>query len=758
MGSASKSYSLLQHLIHGYKAAGMDSTAVDSESLCSFITRIDPDIVHHAKRPVLLHALGPLVEKFNEAKEEEDFSIAFRALYDNIKCPFGRKPVISVRSIESIAYSYYQKSAAGSLDLESLQSNVHGVFLHSEAVEYSSREYLGMHLKEVQHLFNPGEDYVWAFQVLFEKLGYDINESEHHDPDETSHHYEEVIGALKESMAEPFRGSSAYALSEYLTDCHQRFATGSFYARFLSICNSSGTGKTRAILELRNFDIPVLYINMRPSSDRENFPPSDNDMVWLFWPGSYSSADDYYHACLKIFCAVFELLGLEFSKPDQNLDEMISSWNEKYTEDVSINNGNRPEFFKKVRNLFGQMRGNCSDSKRRLLEAYKRLCQHLKSPGRFLVLALDESHVITQAKGIGYSPSYVLGRAIADFTSRMNGPAVWVLFCSTNSEIAHFVAPAPFYNSAGVAEDGQLLFAPFSYLEWDVYAECGDELDVLSVGEFKTMICFGRPLWKSVLKLHTDPSSMTEYALDKLLSPQGEYGPGERACLALLSQRFALDIALDDYHAESFVINGIASHMRYLVSTSENCMRQYSIYPSEPVLSHAAAVYMYQSPDNLNNLLSTLRRQISSGLIQAGELGELLGRLLILISRDFAAIRVYDIAVEEKPIIPEKYLQYSEPFPSKPGLEYFAYLKPVPLLLVLCILFGNDNDWIKGNCKKAFERAYVSASHWVRRDEDVALSQSNITKEEWLKDLFLRGIAIQCRHEQPMIDALWPIL
>ena len=49
-------------------------------------------------------------------------------------------------------------------------------------------------------------------------------------------------------------------------------------------------------------------------------------------------------------------------------------------------------------------------------------------------------------------------------------------------------------NSARVAQDRQLLFTPFSSLEWDVYAESGDKLDLLSVGEFQTTIRFGRPL------------------------------------------------------------------------------------------------------------------------------------------------------------------------------------------------------------------------------------------------------------------------
>jgi len=266
---------------------------------------------------------------------------------------------------------------------------------------------------------------------------------------------------------------------------------------------------------------------------------------------------------------------------------------------------------------------------------------------------------------------------------------------------------------------------------------------------------------------------MTEYALDKLLCRQGGSSPGDAyAYLALLSQRFALKVNNGSHRAQSFVSKSIANHMRYLVYTTEDCLTQCSDYPSEPVLSHAAASYMYTSAGNLHMLLSVLKDQISSGLIQAGELGELMGRLLILIGRDFAAIRAYGIEVEAKPVFPERYHQYYKPFPSAPGLEYFAYLKPVSLLLVLCILFGDE--WIMPDHINAFERAYVSASHWIRITENVGpfpdpesyviltypLCNTDIfhSKQACLEDLFLRSIGIQCWHEQPMIDGLWPIL
>jgi AAA+ superfamily predicted ATPase len=56
-------------------------------------------------------------------------------------------------------------------------------------------------------------------------------------------------------MAGLFRGKSAKVLHEFLTNCDERFRkasprTISYYATYFSVCNSSGTGKTKTILQV----------------------------------------------------------------------------------------------------------------------------------------------------------------------------------------------------------------------------------------------------------------------------------------------------------------------------------------------------------------------------------------------------------------------------------------------------------------------------------------------------------------------------
>jgi hypothetical protein len=118
------------------------------------------------------------------------------------------------------------------------------------------------------------------------------------------------------------------------------------------------------------------------------------------------------------------------------------------------------------------------------------------------------------------------------------------------------------------------------------------------------------------------------------------------AKLAVLSQRFALGVLFGSRHGVPFVGSSIAAHMRVLLSTTEDRMWQYSSYPTEPVLSNAAAHLMYAEKTSLRSLLECLNQEILNGLIDAGTFGELMSRLIILFSRDLAAIFAYNITFE----------------------------------------------------------------------------------------------------------------
>ncbi|THU76758.1 hypothetical protein K435DRAFT_133037 [Dendrothele bispora CBS 962.96] len=403
-----------------------------------------------------------------------------------------------------------------------------------------------------------------------------------------------------------------------------------------------------------------------------------------------------------------------------------------------------------------------------LKKDYNTLCTCIDPDGTKsvnLVLALDEVEPLTNWQdrhGPRYLPSHILGQVIKVYSeSEERESGVWVIFTSTNSKITHFAAPASIHASARVMNEGQLLFQPFSALQWDVLAVPVEKLDVRSVGSYNDVIRFGRPLWSNVSKIHTTPEKMTAFALLKLACGRVDHrNLTPDVSLAVLSQRFALRIAFDTKEAVSLIENSVSSHMRYLLSTSQDQTWQYTLYPVEPVLSSGAAEFMYMDQQHLSIALwHLIRKATSTGVIDAGELGELISRLLILISRDLATIVIEEIPVACK--IPDNLRSACQSlrFPSLSDKEYFPYLKPVRLLDVLAVLLGpkwsSEHD---EKIKNIFERAYISASQWITMTDNVGPLPHDIEPEEWLRLFFLRGVAIQCRHDQPLIDKVIPVL
>ncbi|KAK7435425.1 hypothetical protein VKT23_019686 [Stygiomarasmius scandens] len=605
------------------------------------------------------------------------------------------------------------------------------------------------------------------------------------------------VEILRQSMNAAFVGVSADALFNYLVECRKQYRAKDlhFYAKFTSVCNSSGTGKTKAILELTKYHVALVYINMRPSTDDKNFPLRDNGIAHLFESISMTTADDYFRSCILVFRALFQQLFIEFTQrlPDSiahsraHFIEMVSKWNEDFTPMV-FDNQKRGDFFGAVKNLYDQMASQSrASSTILLLNDYNKLCRFLKSlcghdrDVPTLVLALDETQELTNWRGgskYGYSPIHVLGqviRAYSDSDPLQYEPDVWVVFSSTNSTVTHFTASASIHASQRILNDGSLLFPPFSAFHWDIFAAPMEELSVFSVGSYEDVISFGRPLWKSVMLLYPSPSDMSRFALAKLTYQNVMGQTPSEGLLAVLSQRFALGVLFGSWESVPFISNSIASHMRILASTTDDCTWQCTTYPSEPVLSHAAAEFMHRDDLTLSSLLSLLANKILSGLIDAGEFGELIGRLLLLISRDYAAILAYNIPISGS--LPDDLLppiHRSVPFPYNPDsdTQFFPYLQPVPLLDVLNILFGpqwssaaqNSSEteedkkakekWIKST----FGRAYISCSYWTLMTEDIGPLPGSITSEDWLKAVFLRGAATQCRRDQPLIDAVIPIM
>ena len=184
----------------------------------------------------------------------------------------------------------------------------------------------------------------------------------------------------------------------------------------------------------------------------------------------------------------------------------------------------------------------------------------------------------------------------------------------------------------------------------------------------------------------------------------------ENEALAVLSQRFVLDVCLGHPDAVSYVEKGVASHMRTCLSTTEDRTWTFTSYPSEPLLSCAAANLLHRETNHLTQALGVLKKKVDGGIFQVGQSGELTSRLVLLLAKDNYVRKHHDVS--------------QDPYICTRGRDDENWWKAelidcqkVSVIHFLEHLFG-DSFWSHaGNtAKELFQHAYINFSHWVPMD------------------------------------------
>jgi len=367
-----------------------------------------------------------------------------------------------------------------------------------------------------------------------------------------------------------------------------------------------------------------------------------------------------------------------------------------------------------------------------------------------LVIAIDEAHLLRQLQDT-YLPSHILCRTISVFSKSQWGVSNWVIFASTTSKVADFSAPAHIHASLRIHEGGLLLFPPYSLFDWDQRAPALSRIDLDDVAQFGYIAKFGRPLWYSLIESGVAPQVILATAYSKLCHSQGSDKYIRNQMLAVLGQRFILDVCVGSYDSSEFQQTAVSSHLRVCLGTTEDRTWQETAYPSEPLLSCVAAQIMYEQPaasvglPTVNIALHHLQEAIVSRLIsqgppgQTGQAGELVSRLLYLMGKDLA-IRKHDVP------------------PIQDSSSELLDCKPLPVTEYLDVMFGLDN---LNDAKKIFEGWYINFSHWVPMSKNIKFegkpSERASGMETWVARHWARTSAVQCYHPQPSFDQVIPM-
>jgi hypothetical protein len=184
--------------------------------------------------------------------------------------------------------------------------------------------------------------------------------------------------------------------------------------------------------------------------------------------------------------------------------------------------------------------------------------------------------------------------------------------------------------------------------------------------------------------------------------------------LAVLSQRFALDVCFGHPDAVSYIEKGVASHLRICYSTAEDRTWSFTGYPSEPLLSCVAAQLLHRSPYELANALDVLKKKVDGGMFELGQSGELTSRLLLLLAKDTFVCKY--LFVDLNPHVRAQDSDDDDDWKAE-----LVHGKKVSVIRFLEHLFGNS-FWSQAGdtAKEVFKDAYINFSHWVPMDEFIS--------------------------------------
>ncbi|KAG1738743.1 hypothetical protein EDB19DRAFT_881974 [Suillus lakei] len=327
--------------------------------------------------------------------------------------------------------------------------------------------------------------------------------------------------------------------------------------------------------------------------------------------------------------------------------------------------------------------------------------------GPKLVIASDEAHPLNKMLSAGFRPSNIICSIINAY-SRDNDTSNWVAFLSTTLQVVNLPAPQVIHDSLRVAVAGQLLYSPYCHLGWDQNADPLSGISAGDVAKFYHIVGFGRPLWKTFVGNQTINEIMTLAA--RMLCNSERFDPTDmNQVLAVLSQRFDLDMCIGYSGVASYLKNGMASHLRMCFSITEDRAWAFTGDPSEPLLSCVAAVLLHWMPTSLTNALQVLKRKVDGGMVEIGQSGELASRLLLLLAKD-----IYVRSYLSEGMIQDLHYNGS-------GDAELIDCQKVSVVDFLEYLFGKM-FWSRTveEAKTAFQHAYINFSHWVSMSEFIS--------------------------------------
>ena len=536
-------------------------------------------------------------------------------------------------------------------------------------------------------------------------------------------------------------------------------ASKNYYARYFSICQSSGYGKSRSIKEVAK-QLYIVPICLRPEAVR-NTEPVRSPVIANYIQGLQ---ENDWPALLNAL-AVTLWRWKDEGKIPANTQEWYSTMI-KSTESVKT-------FWSEVISLRAD---DCSE-----VVKNRTNCDFLSN----FVLVFDEASPLLEKVSLDSEPSFVhCCRALSSLPP--NIPFV-TIFIDTNSSVSNF-APQNVYHSSNRVQGGLQLFAPFIFYPLDVFraiqaaGKVPEYLDMYrqtyALGrdtEYQVKVLFNpflpalysramfstwvvneatkmqsttdKRIWFETLE-----SEVNNLAHSKLIPRGFDESTVSFACA---SCRFSLSTTSNKTQQQL-----VRHHMATLLAVDSKRENLLVEYPVEPILSLVAANYMRTSDENWMKVLHAIRNEIRAGSLECngmkGEIGELAA--CIILTRCFDALwNLNEDLIDSTDGSPEIKRLRADRSSSSSSSDTFIPRAPSATSLKL-VLFADVLQMllfeagVKEKLKAIDDEARFGLVGFTR-----FVQVERTMNVEFLRALFIRGVAAVAKKGERAIDIYIPM-
>ncbi|KAH8113055.1 hypothetical protein DFH11DRAFT_1744480 [Phellopilus nigrolimitatus] len=489
-------------------------------------------------------------------------------------------------------------------------------------------------------------------------------------------------------------------------------------ANSLFIVQSSGTGKSRTVHEHSKLVFTIPF-NLTADEEKKGLPypfPDSEIREYLHnAPRAFLPARLYFLNFLyDLFSAVLkEVETLEdWLKPAKTYGDVAEAWS-FYLEEMGRDNlyrwiarmkygrDERPlrEFLEErgIRNRFDpavfdfiakQTQNKISE----LISFIGKLVgdDDCNSPDARVVVSFDEAQYLTNISiptSAGSPPRTLYDTFCAAANEILPSP-VFFLFLSTQFTLWRFEPPQTMSLLDRIISysDQDNIRPPFTELPFDCFGNepliRPGEKTLKDVSTIHFMSQFGRPMFSSLMgaMVHGTEWHMVNLARAKLIASDKPdiTQMTDDAKLAVLAVRLLIDFNASQVNIQARMVRLVQNHMAIAFSIPKHRETLSIGYPSEPILAEAAARQMNVMRNNRDtmNISLLLRGFVDRGLVDKGEGGELVARLIFTLAYDEAADAY------------EKDTSENREDPVDESSEFPFYSRGVPLKYFIVALFG----------------------------------------------------------------------